>query len=265
MSSSDPGNSGSDRLAAILANSSQPGQPQNAAFRSRGGVQDSENVDPWQSDILAQILGNGAPPAPAGSSGDGPGPDGDTSSNARRAGFALAAMTTAVTGANLAVSGFTNRVLQANARLAEWNGEVAKAVGLAQARQIERDIRQGEGVGNEYARLDEANQEYRDMMTEVTVPLQAAAMDVLAGLGEFRNVVMGSVLPGLTFLAEQVHALAKIMSFGKVKDPINSNTAARKFLSDLSDGKFDGVGTSYMNPGNRPLMSDADRIRIFGP
>lgn len=264
MSTTNPGNGGSDRLAAILENSAQPGQPENAAFRNRTGVHDSENVDPGQSDLLARILGNGAAPSAAGSPGEGSAPDGG-SSIPRKAGFALAAMTTAVTGANLAVSGFTNRVLQANARLAEWNGEVARAVGLAQARQIERDIRQGEGLGSEYARLDEANQEYRDMMTEVSVPLQAAAMDVLAGLGEFRNMVMGAVLPSLTNLAKGVHTLAKIMSFGRVKDPVNSNTAARKFLSDLSDGKFDGVGTSYLNPGNRPLMSDADRRRIFGP
>ena len=264
MSSGQPGNGGSDRLAAILENSSQPTQPENAAFRSRTGVNDSENIDPGYSDVLASILGNGAPPAPGRAEGGTPN-DGDTTSNARRAGFAIGAMATAVTGANLAVSGFTNRVLQANARLAEWNGEVARAVGLAQARQIERDIRQGEGMGQSYARLDEANQEYRDMMTEVTVPLQAAAMEILGGLGEFRNVLLGSVLPTLTFAAESMHELAKILSFGAVKDPVNDNPAARKFLSDLSDGKFDGVGTSYMNPGNRPLMSDADRVRIFGP
>ncbi|MCP4814247.1 MAG: hypothetical protein GY888_17195 [Planctomycetaceae bacterium] len=264
MSKTDPGNGGSDRLAAILENSTQPGQPENAAFRNRGGVQDSENLDPGQSDILARILGNGAPPAPAGSPGKESGPDGG-SSIPRKAGFALSAMTTAVTGANLAVSGFANRVLQANARLAEWNGEIAKTVGLAQARQIERDISQGEGMSSEYARLDEANQEYRDMMTEVTVPLQAAAMDLLAGVSEYRNMILANVLPALTYLAEQVHTLAKIMSFGRIKDPVNSNAAARKFLSDLSDGKFDGVGTSYLNPGNRPLMSDADRRRIFGP
>lgn len=263
MSTGQPGNQGSDRLAAILENGSQPRQPENAAYRSRSSVEDSENVDPGQSALLQSIIDTGAPPSsnasPAG------GDDRDPASNARRAGFAIAAMTTAVTGANLAVSGFTNRVLQANARLAEWNGEVARAVGLAQARQIERDIRQGEGVGQEYARLDEANQAYRDMMTEVSVPLQAAAMDVLAGLGEFRNVIVGSVLPGLTFLAERVHALAKVMSFGAITDPVNENPASRKFLSDLSDGKFDGIGTSYLNPGNRPLMSDADRVRIFGP
>lgn len=173
-------------------------------------------------------------------------------------------MTTATLAANVAINGFTSRVLRANDRLAEWNGEIAAAVALAQAQQIERDIYQGEGIATQYSRLDEANQEYRNMMTEVTTPLQAAAMDLLAGLAEYRNMLLSNVLPALTRVSEEVKELARIMSFGLIDDK-DTAPGARAFLSDLSDGKFDGIGTSYMNPGNRPLMSDADRRRIFGP
>lgn len=259
------GAGGSNQMAAILANGSQPNQPQNAAFRNRTGVNDSENVDPGANQ-LAAILANGAANGAVdgvvpGNAGNGPG---GQASKSRRAGQAIGALTTATLGANVAINGFTNRILRANDRLAEWNGEIAAAVALAQAQQIERDIYQGEGMATQYARLDEANQEYRNMMTEVTTPLQAAGMDLLAGLAEYRNMMLSNIMPALTRGAEEVKELARIMSFGLIDDT-NSAPGARAFLSDLSDGKFDGIGTSYMNPGNRPLMSDADRRRIFGP
>ncbi len=269
---------GSQQLAAILSSGNQPQaagepdnrpqnqpvEPQNAAGRNRTGVADSENVDPGQSQLLQSILDNGAPPgtANAGNTSD---PDADPrTSPAMRAGQAVGAMTTAVVGAQVAITGLTNRTLQANARLAEWNGEIAAAVGLAQARQIERDIIQGEAIGPEYARLDEANQEYRDMMTEVTVPLQSAGIELLAGLSEARNWMLSYVVPSLTAVAKSIDYLASLIPGGS--DPKDRELlAARAFLSDVSDGKFDGAGTTYMNPGNRPLMTPADRQRIFGP
>ena len=259
---SNQGDGGSIQLAAILANGGQPKQPQNAAFRNRTGVDDSENINPG-SNQLAAILANAAAGGDGGTEQDRAVPSGGTS-RSRRAGQAIGAMTTATLAANVAINGFTSRVLRANDRLAEWNGEIAAAVALAQAQQIERDIYQGEGIATQYSRLDEANQEYRNMMTEVTTPLQAAAMDLLAGLAEYRNMLLSNVLPALTRVSEEVKEFARIMSFGLIDDK-DTAPGARAFLSDLSDGKFDGIGTSYMNPGNRPLMSDADRRRIFGP
>ena len=269
---------GSQQLASILASGkqpeaagqpdnrpqSQPVEPQNAAGRNRTGVADSENVDPATSEVLEAILSNGAPPGTAGA-GDTADPDADPrTSPSMRAGQAIGAMTTAVVGAQVAITGFTNRTLQANARLAEWNGEIAAAVGLAQARQIERDIIQGQGIGPEYARLDEANQEYRDMMTEVTVPLQSAGIELLAGLSELRNYLLSAVVPSLTAMAKAVDSLASLITGGTAATD-RDLPAARAFLGDVSDGKFDGTGTTYMNPGNRPLMTPADRQRIFGP
>jgi len=255
----EPG--GSNRLAAILSRGNQPLQPENAAARNRTGIDDSENIDP--NDTLEALLRNGRQPGKPGAGS--PGSEGDPrTSSAEKAGKAMGAMTTATVAAQVAVSGFTNNVLQANARLAEFSGEIATAVGQARARQIKRDIKQGQAIGDEYSRLDEANQEYRDMMTEASLPLQEAGMDVLAGLSEVRNVIVSALLPGMKWAAEGVRDLAKQLTLGMVGGD-NDLSAARGFLSDLSDGKFDGTGTTYMNPGNQPLMNAADRRRIFGP
>lgn len=86
----------------------------------------------------------------------------------------------------------------------------------------------------------------------------------MASLSELRNFVLGSFAPWLTGIAEVAKEVSEWLPGGGDDDDTKM-VGARAFLSDLSDGKFDGIGTSYMNPGNRPLMSDADRARIFGP
>ena len=178
-------------------------------------------------------------------------------------------MTAASAGAlalNTAFSSLTNRVLRVNESLAQYNGQIAAAVGAAQAAQINRQIRQGEIIAPAYERLDESQQHYRDMMTEITAPMQAAGMQFQASVNELRNNIVAYIAPTLTAFTESLNDFVEWWTGAKGGGGNTSTaTAGRAFLSDLSDGKFDGLGTSYMNPGNRPLYSAADRRRIFGP
>tara|TARA_R110002167_G_scaffold58432_5_gene165583 strand:+ start:399 stop:1313 length:915 start_codon:yes stop_codon:yes gene_type:complete len=236
-----------------------PGSPQASAGRSREQTfDDSENIDP-SSDVLQSLLDGGG----AGGAGGGD----DVKSMSRRAGEAaghVAMFGTAALAANVGLTKLSTTTIRLNESLAEWNGEIARAAGLARAAQIERQIQQGATIGGAHARLSEANQEYRDMMTDIMSPLQSAGLNISASVLEMRNWAVGVVAPTLTQMSELMDWMVKNWWFGEPEDDPTA-IGARAFLSDLSDGKFDGVGTSYMNAGNRPLMSDADRTRIFGP
>lgn len=268
MSNETPGtDQGNERLAAIIKSAqqssvasegrTQPVEPSNAAGRSRERTtDDSENVDPG-SDAMQGILDRG----------ESEGGASDEKSGARRAGEAagkFAMFTGAALAANAGLSKLAGTTLRLNESLSEWNGEIARAAGLARAAQIERQIQQGATIGGAHARASEANQEYRDMMTDIMSPLQSAGLNIGASVLEMRNWALGVVAPALTDVAELMDWMVKNWWFGDDEDDPTA-LGARAFLSDLSDGKFDGVGTSYMNAGNRPLMSDADRRRIFGP
>jgi hypothetical protein len=247
-------------MMKVQSSAVQPSQPQPASTRTRSqSADDSENVDPAGSETLDRVMGEGG--------GAGSTSTGDAKSFSRVAGEAAGRVTMLAGSAavlNTALNGLTNRTIRVNESLAAYNGEIAVALGRARGREIERQIEQGQTIGPEYARLSEAQQEYRDTMTEIQAPLQSAAIDILATILEIRNGVLNTFAPALVEIAEWIEWIADKMPGGD-NDNADVKQSARAFLSDVSDGKFDGLGTPYMNPGNRPLMSDADRNRIFGP
>lgn len=252
-----PGEPGSaESMMQTQASQNQPTQPQAAYARTRSqSPADSENIDPGRgSERLKDVMQSQPPEFTGGQS------------YSRVAGEAAGSMTklaAGVTIANSAMNGLANRVLRVNEGLAQFNGEIAAANALASARQIQRQMRQGQIIGPEYARMQDAQQDYRDVMTDIQAPLQSAAMDIYSSMLELRNNALNTVAPAVIACAEALEWLADRMPGGD--DDADVKQGANAFLSDLSDGKFDGKGTSYFNPGNRPLMSDADRRRIFGP
>ncbi|MFZ9077521.1 MAG: hypothetical protein ACO23H_03235 [Alphaproteobacteria bacterium] len=272
-------NEDSKKLQAILQSGEQPGangdrgqssnlptaqqtMPLPAAARNRAqGFDDSENVNPG-SEILSSIMKSGAQPQALGGS-----PQGEGKSVARSVGEFTGKMSLAATAAatvNSAFTGLTNRTLRLNESLAEYNSVIATSVGEARARQIQRQIRQGSVIGDSYRRLDESQQDYRDLVTQMSAPFQAAGMEFTAAINNFRNSMLEHFAPSIESFGETVLAFIDWWNGTNSKTNVSSAPAAQKFLSDAADGKLDGFGTPYMNPGNRPLTTAADRARIFG-
>ena len=241
----------------------QPFQPSGSEERNRQNRDDSENIDPGSSgsDILEDILNQSGQQTGANRAEE----------YARLAGEAAGRMTMlagTATALNTAFNGLTNRTLRVNEVLGEYNGQIAGALAEAKGRTISRMQRTGEEIGPEYARLARSKQDMRDMMAEIQAPLQSAGLEIAASVQETKNWVFSWFQPKMVSIAETLDWLTDFLpgaSDAEKEEPVSTQTAGRKFLSDLSDGKFDGYGTSYMNPGNRPLMTDQDRVRIFGP
>ncbi len=237
----------------------QPRQPQatgeNTNETSR--FDDNENVDPQGSDVMRDITER-----------SGQGGRSRAENLGRNVGMAAGAfqsVTVGIGAANAALNGLSNAALKANAGLAMYNATIAEAVAQAEADQINRQINQGEIMGPQYRRLSESQNEYRDMMNEIQSPLQGAALDVAASFSELRNNLLSFVFPYLKPMAAGIEDIAAWVTGREKDEAADSPLGALGFLSDVSDGKFDGNGTTYFNVGNRPLMSDADRRRIFGP
>lgn len=175
---------------------------------------------------------------------------------------ALTALAAAVTFLNRRFTSMARNTLELNGVLDEYNGTIAQANALAEAAGIERAIEQGREIGPAYARLSAAQSEYRDIQQDFGAPIQSLTITITAAMAETRNSLLRKLEPFM----DSVGDLARKVSEWLGTDP---NSAAvmgsRAFLSDVSDGKFDGHGTTYLNPGNTPLMSDADRRSIFGP
>lgn len=242
----------------------QPTQPESTGNRNQNPQNDSENVDPRPENRMGDIMDAERSRPPDGSS-DGPDVAGSTGRGIGAAAGNMVALGAALTAANKALDGLTNTVLRANAGLAEYNGQIAAAVGQAEARGIGRAAQTGAEIGDEYARMNNASQEYQDMMTDIKAPLMSAGMEIQAAILEVRNWALSYISEPLASMTEGVDDIVDWLFSREETDDISTATAGRAFLSDVRDGKFDGNGTGYMNPGNRPLMSDADRTRIFGP
>jgi len=237
----------------------QPRQPQPTADNTNETKRfdDNENINPGGSDVMGDITRR---------SGQGQRSTAETlGRNVGQAAGAFQSVTLGIGAANAALNGLSNSALQANAGLAMYNATIAEAVAQAEADQINRQINQGEVIGPQYSRLSAAQNEYRDMMNEIQSPLQGAALDLAALGAEVRNGLLESVFPYVSKVAKGVELLVNKFTGGASSKDNASALGAMGFLSDVSDGKFDGKGTSYFNVGNKPLMSDADRTRIFGP
>ena len=237
----------------------QPRQPQPTANNTNETERfdDNENINPGGSDVMGDITRR---------SGQGQRSTAETlGRNVGQAAGAFQSGTLGIGAANAALNGLSNSALQANAGLAMYNATIAEAVAQAEADQINRQINQGEIMGPQYRRLSEAQNEYRDMMNEIQSPLQGAALDLAASVSEMRNGLVQYVFPYLKGVANGIEDIAAWVTGRQKNKAADSPLGALGFLSDVSDGKFDGKGTSYFNVGNKPLMSDADRTRIFGP
>ena len=239
--------------------SSQPREPRPTGENTNETERfdDNENINPTGSDVMTDITNRSGQPGRSTAESLG--------RNVGMAAGAFQSVTVGIGAANAALNGLSNAALKANAGLAMYNATIAEAVAQAEADQINRQINQGEIMGPQYRRLSEAQNEYRDMMNEIQSPLQGAALDLAASVSEMRNGLVQYVFPYLKGMALGIEEIASWLPGAKKNQAADSPLGAIGFLSDVSDGKFDGKGTSYFNVGNKPLMSDADRRRIFGP
>jgi hypothetical protein len=213
---------------------------------------------------LREMNAKNSEPQPGNASGDGSDRSG-LGSLARSAAAVTAAFTAlgaSLTFLNRRFTSMARNTLELNGVLAEYNGTIAQANALAEAAGIERAIAHGQQLGPAYARLSAAQSEYRDIQQDFAAPIQSLGITITAALAEQRNSLLRKLEPVMDRIGELARQLEEWLG----TDPNSAVVlGSRAFLSDVSDGKFDGLGTTYLNPGNTPLMSDADRRSIFGP
>lgn len=149
-------------------------------------------------------------------------------------------------------------VLALNRDLAQYNGGLAQSYAVADAKDIQRDIRKGESLEGPLSRLNDAQSELQDRVATIAVPMQAFFIESLALLTKVANVglAIAQAFPA-------VQAALWAIELAMPKPDEQTSTDWQTFFQDVSDGKFDGKRPTF--DGKREqIFDDADNKEVFG-
>jgi hypothetical protein len=150
---------------------------------------------------------------------------------------AVAALPGAAVMFGKAVHGMTEEAVRAQARLAEVSGSMAAVMAERHAREVFRDIRQGEKVAGTARQLVNAEQNLKDS----TEPIESLITNI-------KNTVLSSIEQTLADLLTPVAYIADAIGLWREETPAAAMSTALRELADRTEAARRERDTSFVRP-----------------